>query len=416
VTPFPLKSVSTSSKSVPRQARDALSASKGAIRNPESAILPGSTIGVLGGGQLGRMFAMAARRLGYRVHTLAPDDDTPTGQVADVEIVAPYDDLDAVAKFARGVSVVTFEFENVPAQTAAAAASHSIVRPSGEALAIAQHRIREKTFLVKHGLPVAPFAAIQSASDIAPATAKVGCPAVLKTATFGYDGKGQVAITKTDEVAPAWETLGRRECILEAFVDLECEISVIGARGVRGAGGEWSHFGPIENAHRRHILDVSVAPANVTGSTARLAIDATRCVMDALDYVGILCIEFFVARDGRLLVNELAPRPHNSGHLTFDACRTSQFEQQVRAICGLPLGAPDLLQPAAMANLLGDLWERGEPNWAAALSFPAVKLHLYGKTTARAGRKMGHLTALAPTPLEARDIVLRARAGLNAES
>jgi 5-(carboxyamino)imidazole ribonucleotide synthase len=381
-------------------------------RSSEPAILPGATIGVLGGGQLGRMFAMAARRLGYRVHTLAPEHDTPTGQIADVEIVASYDDLDAVKTLAQGVSVVTFEFENVPADAAATAAAHTIVRPSGNALAIAQHRIREKTFLVEQGLPVGPFAAIRSDADLAPAVAKVGCPAVLKTASFGYDGKGQVAIRQADELAAAWDTLGRREAILEAFVDLACEISVIGARGV---GGEWSHFGPIENAHHRHILDVSFAPANVPASLASLAVDATRCVMDALDYVGILCIEFFVARDGRLLVNELAPRPHNSGHLTFDACRTSQFEQQVRAICGLPLGAPDLLQPAAMANLLGDLWEGGEPNWSAALSLPTVKLHLYGKTIPRAGRKMGHLTALADTAQHARALVLDARKSLKSE-
>ncbi len=355
---------------------------------------------------------MAARRLGYRVHTLAPDHDTPTGQIADVEVVASYDDVDAVRAFAQAVDVVTFEFENVPAEAAAAAAEHAIVRPSGAALAIAQHRLREKTFLVDHGLPVAPFAPIRREMDIAPAAAAVGCPAVLKTVAFGYDGKGQVPITHPDAVAPAWHTLGRREAILEAFVDLACEISVIGARGV---SGEWSYFGPIENAHRRHILDVSVAPADVPASIAALAVDATKCVMDALDYVGILCIEFFVARDGRLLVNELAPRPHNSGHLTFDACCTSQFEQQVRAICGLPLGAPDLLQPAAMANLLGELWEGGEPNWSAALSFPTVKLHLYGKTTPRAGRKMGHLTALADTAIHARQLVVQARESLKSQ-
>jgi 5-(carboxyamino)imidazole ribonucleotide synthase len=375
-------------------------------------ILPGSTIGVLGGGQLGRMFAMAARRLGYRVHTLAPEHDTPTGQIADVEVVASYDDVAAVSRFANAVDVVTFEFENVSAEAAAAAEAETVVRPNGRSLAIAQHRIREKTFVAEQGLPVGPFAAIRSDADIAPAAARVGCPAVLKTATFGYDGKGQVKINRADEIAEAWASLGRRECVLEAFIDLDCELSVIGARGV---GGEWAHFGPIANSHRNHILDVSVAPADVPASTAALAVDATRRVMDALDYIGILCIEFFVARDGRLLVNEIAPRPHNSGHLTFDACRTSQFEQQVRAICGLPLGAPDLLQPAAaMANLLGDLWEGGEPDWSAALSFPAVKLHLYGKASARPGRKMGHLTALAATPSEARDLVVRARESLTA--
>jgi 5-(carboxyamino)imidazole ribonucleotide synthase len=374
-----------------------------------SPVLPGSTIGVLGGGQLGRMFAMAARRLGYRVHTLAPEDDTPTGQVSDVEINASYDDLDAVREFAKAVDVVTFEFENVPAEAAAVAEAHAIVRPNGRALAIAQHRLREKTFVADHGLPVTPFAPVRSDAELASAVRQIGCPSVLKTATFGYDGKGQMTVAKPDEAAAAWDALGRQEAILEAFLDLEREISVIGARGV---GGEWSHFGPIENEHRRHILDISVSPAAVSASVAASAIDVTHCVMDALDYVGLLCVEFFVARDGRLLVNEIAPRPHNSGHLTFDACRTSQFEQQLRAICGLPLGSPEQLQPAAMANLLGDLWEKGEPNWSAALQCSTVKLHLYGKATARPGRKMGHVTALAPTPHEARNIVIRARDAL----
>jgi 5-(carboxyamino)imidazole ribonucleotide synthase len=372
-------------------------------------VLPGSRIGILGGGQLGRMFAMAARRLGYRVHMLAPELDTPTGQIADVEVVAPYDDLDRVRELARSVDVVTFEFENVPAAAAAAAAEHAIVRPSGQALEIAQHRIREKTFLAAHGLPVAPFVPITSGRELAAALEHVGYPAVLKTATFGYDGKGQAVIDRGADGLEAWRRLGGGDAVLEAFVDLEREVSVIGARGV---DGEWSYFGPIENAHRHHILDVSVAPATLAPATAAEAVDLTRAVMEALGYIGILCIEFFVARDGRLLINELAPRPHNSGHLTFDACRTSQFEQQLRAICGLPLGSPELLQPAAMANLLGELWSEGEPDWAAALRFGEVKLHLYGKAIPRPGRKMGHLTALAPTAAAARALVLDARAAL----
>jgi 5-(carboxyamino)imidazole ribonucleotide synthase len=369
-------------------------------------IPPGSTIGVLGGGQLGRMFAMAARRLGYRVHTLAPEHDTPTGQIADVEVNASYDDLDAVRAFAKGVDVVTFEFENVSAEAAAAAEEHAIVRPNGRALAVAQHRLREKTFLVEHGLPVTPFAGIRTDADLANALKTVGCPAVLKTTSFGYDGKGQVPVANPADLPAAWESLGRGEAVLEAFLDLDREISVIGARGV---DGEWSHFGAIENAHVRHILDVSVAPAAVPAKTAALAVDVTRRIMEALEYVGILCVEFFVTRDGRLLVNELAPRPHNSGHLTFDACRTSQFEQQLRAICGLPLGSTEMFQPAAMANLLGDIWARGEPNWSAALALPDVKLHLYGKAMPRPGRKMGHLTVLARDPAEARARVVRAR-------
>jgi 5-(carboxyamino)imidazole ribonucleotide synthase len=376
-------------------------------------IRPGSTVGVLGGGQLGRMFAMAARRLGYRVHTLAPDDDTPTGQIADVEINASYDDMDAVRAFAAAVDVVTFEFENVPAAAVAEAEKHAIVRPNGRSLAIAQHRLAEKTFLADHGLPVAPFSPVRSNADLAVALQVVGCPSVLKTATSGYDGKGQIKIDKAGELSAAWSALGEREAVLEAYLDLACEISVIGARGV---DGEWSHFGPIENAHARHILDVSVVPAAVPHDIGALAVDVTRRVMEALGFIGILCVEFFVTRDGRLVVNELAPRPHNSGHLTFDACRTSQFEQQLRAVCGLPLGSPDLLQPAAaMANLLGDIWENGEPDWAAALRMPDVKLHLYGKSSPRPGRKMGHLTVLADSPDAAKQRVLAARRALRTD-
>jgi 5-(carboxyamino)imidazole ribonucleotide synthase len=374
-----------------------------------SPIFPGSTIGVLGGGQLGRMFAMAARRLGYRVHTLAPEDDTPTGQIADVEINAPYDDLDAVKRFASAVDVVTFEFENVPAAAAAVAEAHAVVRPSARALAVAQNRLREKAFVASLGIPVTPFAPVRTDEELAVAAAAIGVPSVLKAAALGYDGKGQMAVASLGEVDAAWQALGRRESILEAFVDLEREISVVAARGADGARAA---FDPIENVHRHHILDVSVAPANVPPLLAARAIEATSAVMDALEYVGLLCIEFFVTRDGQLLVNEIAPRPHNSGHLTFDAARTSQFEQQLRAICGLPLGATTLLQPAAMANLLGDIWDRGEPNWRGALAFSDVKLHLYGKASPRRGRKMGHLTALAATRDEARRQVIAAREAL----
>jgi 5-(carboxyamino)imidazole ribonucleotide synthase len=356
------------------------------------------------------MFAMAARRLGYRVHTLAPDCDTPTGQIADVEINAQYDDLDAVRRFAQAVDVVTFEFENVAAAAVAEAEQHAVVRPNGRSLSIAQHRLREKQFLAAQGLPVAPFASVCGPEDFAAALAIVGCPSVLKTATSGYDGKGQARIGAAGELATAWSALGGRDAVLEAFVDLDREISVIGARGI---DGEWAHFAPIENAHARHILDVSIAPADVPEAIAANAVDATHRVMDALDYVGVLCIEFFVTRDGRLLVNELAPRPHNSGHLTFDACRTSQFEQQLRAVCGLPLGSPEMLRPAAaMANLLGDIWAGGEPDWAAALALPDVKLHLYGKASPRPGRKMGHLTVLAETRADAESRVRQARRAL----
>jgi 5-(carboxyamino)imidazole ribonucleotide synthase len=362
------------------------------------AILPGATLGVLGSGQLGRMFAIAARRMGYRVHTFSPDADTPTGQVSDREYDHAYDDLDAVREFARGVSVVTFEFENVPAATVEAAAALAPVRPSGSVLYTTQNRLREKTFLSRGGFPLAPFRHVTSREELTAALAEIGRPAVLKTAGFGYDGKGQTRVETDADAERAVEALNGQDGVLEAFVDFEREVSVVAARTVEG---EFTHYGVIENAHSRHILDLSVAPAAVSEKTTRDAIEIARAVLEALDVVGVMCVEFFLTREGGLLVNELAPRPHNSGHLTFDASVTSQFEQQLRAVCCLPLGSTELLRPAAMANLLGDLWLDGEPRWREALSFPDVKLHLYGKTEPRAGRKMGHLTALAPTPAEA---------------
>jgi 5-(carboxyamino)imidazole ribonucleotide synthase len=373
------------------------------------AILPGSTVGVLGSGQLGRMFAIAARRMGYRVHTFSPDSDTPTGQVADREYEHPYDDLDAVREFARGVEVVTFEFENVPAETAEAAAQLAPVRPSGAVLHTTQHRLREKTFLSAHGFPVAPFRHVRTAEDLTAALGEVGLPAVLKTAGFGYDGKGQTRIGSAQDAPAAFAALRGQEGVLEAFVDFEREVSVVAARG---RGGEFAHYGVVENTHSRHILDLSVAPARVAEAVEREAVGIARAVLEELEVVGVTCVEFFLTRAGRLLVNELAPRPHNSGHFTFDACVTSQFEQQLRAVCDLPLGSTELLRPAAMANLLGDLWQQGEPLWRAAAAFPNVKLHLYGKTDARPGRKMGHLTALAPTPEEAARSALAARRAL----
>jgi 5-(carboxyamino)imidazole ribonucleotide synthase len=369
-------------------------------------ILPGSVVGVLGSGQLGRMFAIAARRMGYRVHTLSPDTDTPTGQVADVEIVASYNDLDAVARFARGVSVVTFEFENVSAAAAGIAARHAPVRPAGAVLHTTQHRIREKTFLARHGLPVTPFREVHTEADLAQAVAELGTPCVLKTAGFGYDGKGQARIKSAEGAQAAWDSIHRAEAVLEAFIDFEREVSLVAARGV---DGEFAHYGVVENRHRRHILDVTIAPAEIGARLARDAVEIARTVLEKLDVAGVLCVEFFLTRDGRLLINELAPRPHNSGHFSFDACVTSQFEQQLRAVCGLPLGSTAQLAPAAMANLLGDLWLHGEPDWTAALRDPNVKLHLYGKLEPRPGRKMGHLTALGPG---AEAAVLQARSRL----
>ncbi len=373
-------------------------------------ILPGATIGVLGSGQLGRMFAISARRMGYRVHTFSPLSDTPTGQIADREFRASYDDLDQVRDFARGVSAVTFEFENVPTATVEAAAEFAPVRPGGHVLYTAQNRLREKGFLLSRGFPVTNFKAIRSLEDLSSGLLELGTPAILKTAGFGYDGKGQTRISSAEQAAQAFDSAGPQELILEAFVDFACELSVIAARGLDGSHADW---GVIENRHRNHILDVSVTPVeHLPQETLNEARKIVRAVLEELDVVGVMCVEFFLTRDGRLLINELAPRPHNSGHLTFDACITSQFEQQLRAVCGLPLGSTELLRPAAMANLLGDLWNDGEPDWASACSFPDVKLHLYGKITPMAGRKMGHLTALGSTAADATTRVLAARDAL----
>lgn len=372
-------------------------------------ILPGSTIGVLGSGQLGRMFAMAARRMGYLVHTFSPKMATPTGQISDLEISATYEDLDAVRAFADGVDVVTFEFENIPSETVMAVAERVPVRPGGLVLHTAQHRVREKTFLERAGFPVTPFRHVRSVEELRAGLRELGLPAVLKTAGFGYDGKGQRKLTREDESEEAFRSLEGQEAILEAFVDFEREVSVVAARGVDGSV---VHYGVIENVHRRHILDSSVAPARVAPSVVIEATEMATALLVQLDVVGVLCVEFFLTRDERLYVNEIAPRPHNSGHLTIDACVTSQFEQQLRAVCGLPLGTTELLSPVAMVNLLGDLWQEGEPDWPAACAFPAVKLHLYGKREARPGRKMGHLTARAPTTAAALELVRAAREAL----
>ena len=374
-------------------------------------VLPGSAIGVLGSGQLGRMFAIAARRMGYRVHTLSPDEDTPTGQVADVEINASYNDLDAVRRFASAVSVVTFEFENVPAATAAAAAECCPVRPSGDILHTTQHRLREKTFLSRAGLPVTPFRRVTSLAELQTAAADLRLPAILKTADFGYDGKGQFRVSTESDLAAAWKAVGGREAVLEAFIPFELELSVVAARS---AQGEFVHYGAVENRHVNGILDVTIAPGRVSPDVTDRAVEIARAVLEKLGVVGVLCVEFFLKTDSTLLINELAPRPHNSGHFSFDACITSQFEQQLRTVCGLPLGDCAQMTPSAMANLLGDLWAAGEPDWTSAVAVPDVKLHLYGKMEPRPGRKMGHLTALAPSTELALHTVLEARRRLTA--
>ena len=372
-------------------------------------ILPGATLGVLGSGQLGRMFAIAGRRMGYRVHTYSPDRETPTGQVADREWYAPYEDLDELDRFAAEVDVITFEFENVPAEATGRVARHCPVRPRGEVLQMTQHRLREKTFLSSRGFPTAPFRRVADRAGLDAAVAELGLPAVLKTAGFGYDGKGQHLLREPADVDAAWRAMGGAEAVLEGFIDFAMEVSVVAARGLDGA---FAHYGVVENRHRHHILDLSIPEAPLEPRLAREAVELARGIVDTLDVVGVLCVELFVTRDARLLVNELAPRPHNSGHFSFDACVTSQFEQQVRAVCGLPLGATDLLAPCAMANLLGDLWSDGEPDWASACRDPRVKLHLYGKREPRPGRKMGHLTAFGDDRDDAAARVQRARDAL----
>jgi len=352
------------------------------------------------------MFAIEARKMGYRVHTFSPDSDTPTGQVADIETQAAYDDLYEVRVFAQSVDVVTFEFENVPSATVGAAAEFVDVFPRGEILHTTQNRLREKTFLSANGFPVTPYRHVRSIEDLTSAVAELGLPCVLKTAGFGYDGKGQTKIRANDDIGPAFEALGGRDAVLEAFVDFEKEVSVVCSRDQHG---NFAHYGVIENEHANHILDVSFAPAIVSADVFRGAVEIARSIAETLEYVGTLCVEFFLTSDSKLLVNELAPRPHNSGHLTFGPCVTSQFEQQLRAVCGLPLGSTEFYRPAAMANLLGDVWQGGEPQWAAALASPDTKLHLYGKAEPRPGRKMGHITAVGETAAAAAAAVRTAR-------
>lgn len=376
-------------------------------------ILPNSTIGVFGSGQLGRMFAIEARKMGYRVHTFSPDNDTPTGQIADLEITADYEDLSAVRKFAQKVDVVTFEFENVPSVTVETAAQYVGVHPKGEILHTTQNRLREKTFLKRNNFPHTPFRHIVTLGDLQEAAQEIGIPAVLKTAGFGYDGKGQTKIKSIADIENAFAAMEGNEAVLEAFVEFEKEVSVVCARDQKG---NFAHYGVIENEHANHILDVSFAPAVISARIFNEAVEIARSVAETLDYVGTLCVEFFLTGDEKLLINELAPRPHNSGHLTFGPCVTSQFEQQLRAVCGLPLGSTEFFAPCAMANLLGDIWENGEPDWARSLEVENIKLHLYGKAEPRSGRKMGHLTATSETADKAVKKALDSRDFLSAKS
>jgi 5-(carboxyamino)imidazole ribonucleotide synthase len=370
---------------------------------PDPAITPPAALGILGGGQLGRYFVMAARTMGYRTIVLEPDAHAPAGMVADEHLVAAYDDEEALRHLASTCAVVTTEFENPPSAAMEWLSDHTAVRPSPAAVAIAQDRQREKEFLRGAGIPVAPFAVIATDDDVAGA-AGVRYPAILKTARMGYDGKGQITIASHDELATGWAQLDQQRCVLEERLDLEGEASVVLARGV---DGEIAIYPTAHNAHVGGILDCTVVPY-----TSPHADELATKIATALDYVGVLAVEMFVV-DDRLIVNELAPRPHNSGHWTLDAARTSQFEQQVRAVCGAGLGDASLSAPAAaMVNLLGDLWADGEPNWNAVFADPCASLHLYGKTSPRPGRKMGHITVTADTPDDAERRARAIRSGL----
>ncbi len=355
-------------------------------------IPPGKTIGVLGGGQLGRMFAQAAQAMGYRVHVYEPQANCPAGAVANREVNASYEDLRALKEFAREVDVITYEFENIPSEPLAAIAPLVPLHPRAEVLHICQNRQREKAWLRANGIPHVKFAEALD-GDIAAAVAQVGRPCVVKTADFGYDGKGQMKINTDEELAQAVAIFRGRRCVVERWVDFQREVSVVVARS---SAGETRAFPVAENIHSRHILDFSIVPARIGAGIAREAEMLATSIAEKLGVVGLIAVEMFLANNGEVLVNELAPRPHNSGHWSMDGCETSQFEQHVRAVCGLPLGPVGVREPTVMVNILGDAWKwregvlEGPPNWAAILGEPAAKLHLYGKAEPRVGRKMGH--------------------------
>jgi 5-(carboxyamino)imidazole ribonucleotide synthase len=354
---------------------------------------PGGAIGIIGGGQLGRMTALAAADLGYRCHVFTPEADSPASQVAWRTTQAAYDDSQALEAFAKAIDVATFEFENIPLATVERLARLVPVRPGAKALAAAQDRLAEKTFFNELGIATAPWRAVRSLADLEEATRALGTPAILKTARLGYDGKGQAKIEAGTDGGLAWQRLATDAAVLEGYVDFDLEISAIVARGQDGA---LAAFDVAHNVHRDHILATSAVPAPIAPALRSQAVEIASRAARALDLVGLLAVEMFVDKQGRLLVNEMAPRPHNSGHWTIDACRTSQFEQLVRAICGLPLGSPVRLADATMTNLIGAAVAEG----AAALAEPDAKLHLYGKTEIRGGRKMGHVTRLQPLSVD----------------
>lgn len=377
-------------------------------------LLPPASLGVIGGGQLGRMFVQAAQRLGYRCGVLAATPDAPAAQVAHWSVVAPPDHLSALRSFSSQADGITVEFENVSAPALRWLARRRLVRPGWRTVWVSQNRLREKGFLRRLGIPHAPWRPVSTHDELLAAATSLGFPLILKTAASGYDGKGQARVDHRDCLEAAWSSLGRVPCVAEGWVDFAVEVSVVVARGADGHAVAY----PVSlNHHERHILDSTVMPAPVGPAVAIQARALAVSIARALGTIGVLTVEFFVTAAGALLVNEIAPRPHNSGHLTIDAAVSSQFEQQVRALCGLPLGGADLVCPAAMVNLLGDLWSSGEPDWAVALGRdPGVKLHLYGKRTPMPGRKMGHLTVLDPDPDAALRRALAARRALTRRS
>ncbi len=361
-------------------------------------ISPGKTIGVLGGGQLGRMFAQAAERLSYRVHIYEPAERSPAGEVSAEEVNAPYTDVERLTEFVSRCDVLTYEFENIPVEPLWEIEKKALLRPHWNVLEVCQNRMREKTWLRKNNFPHVPFAEVEAGDDLEAAIRRIGMPCVVKTADFGYDGKGQIKVNDDASRARAVSSFVRQRAVVEKFIDFKCELSVIVART---PGGVMKTFPVSENIHTKHILDFSIVPARIADPVRVEAETLAKTIAEKLNLTGLLAVELFLTDRGEILVNELAPRPHNSGHYTLDACRTSQFEQHVRAVCDLPLGDTSLTSPVVMVNILGDAWKWrdgqlvGDPNWAAILEHPAAKLHLYGKSEPRPGRKMGHFTVQA---------------------
>ena len=376
----------------------------------ESPLNPGSTIGIIGGGQLGRMLAIAARQMDYKTVVLDPDSNSPAGQVADRVIRSDYSDLKASSELAALADVVTYEFENVDADSVSSAEKHKPVRPSSSVLRTTQNRLHEKKALLQAGIPVANFRKVDSLRDLEDAASVLGYPMVLKTATEGYDGKGQSIIDGERDLAISYDQLSARnvDLIVEQFVSFKAEVSTICARTIDGMTAT---FDPAENIHRNHILDTSIVPARIDESVTDKARIIATDIAEKLDVIGLIAVEMFVTQENDILVNELAPRPHNSGHYTMDGCDTSQFEQLVRILAGMPITLPKLHSPTVMVNLLGEIWEDtdGNPDWQRALELPGVSLHLYGKSAARVGRKMGHINVVAETVEEALYIAVEAR-------